>query len=207
MPDVTDLEALLQRARQGDGEALGQLMESYRASLRRLAQRQLGGRLQVRVDASDVVQQAFLEAHRSFDQFQGEGQSQLAAWLERILDNTVARTIRNHTLLQKRDVRREQSLDDTGGQGKAPAQELSAGSSTPSQKAVRREETERLARALESLPEDQRQAVRLRYLQGLSLQEIAQQMGRTEAAAAGLLKRGMQALRQHLRQSGEKGAP
>lgn len=201
MPDATDLDDLIVRARRGDMQALGELMDTHRGYLRGLAERQLGGRLAVRVDASDVVQQAFLEAHRAFDQFQGESDHQLLNWLERIVDHTIARAVRNHTLLQKRDIRREQSLDDSRSPGAVPEAALGGGDSSPSQKAVRREETEQLARALQTLPEDQRQAVRLRYLQGLPLQEMARLMGRSEAATAGLLKRGMQTLRQQLRPS------
>lgn len=198
MRERPDLDALLQQARLGDSEALGQLMETCRGYLRTLAERQLGQRVAQRADASDVVQQAFLEAYQGFGQFAGGGGREMMAWLERILDHTVARTIRDHALLQKRSVRREQSLDDSRGQGTPQAAELPAGHSTPSQRAMGDEEMKQLLSALAELPEDQGRAVRLRYLAGLSLEQIAQQLGRSETAAAGLLKRGMQALRKQL---------
>src|SRR3954465_10127378 len=104
----------LEQALRGDREALGRLLEAERTALRRLAERQLGGRIAARVDASDVVQQAFLEAYRSFPQFAGRDARELAAWLQCILDNKIATAIRDHTLLQKRDVGREQqSMDDS----------------------------------------------------------------------------------------------
>jgi RNA polymerase sigma-70 factor (ECF subfamily) len=191
---------LLLKARRGDREALGRLLEAQRATLHRLAVRQLDGRVAVRVDASDIIQQTFLEAHRSFPQFAGRDARELAAWLRVILDHKAAGAIRDHALLQKRDVRRERSMDDSRA-GAAPAkQELDAGISSPSQKAVRREEEERLTLALTSLPVDQREAVRLRHLEGRALDEIAQRLGRTPAATAGLIKRGMQALRRRMRQ-------
>jgi RNA polymerase sigma-70 factor (ECF subfamily) len=191
--------ALLEQARQGDREALGQLLEAQRSALRRLAHRQLEGRIAVRVDASDIIQQTFLEAHRSFPQFAGQDARQLAAWLEGILDHKVAGAIRDHALLQKRNVQRDRSLDDSHGGMASLKEQLDAGLSTPSQKTIRGEEEQLLSQALSVLPNDQREAVRLRHLEGWALADIARHLGRSPAATAGLIKRGMQALRRQLR--------
>ena len=199
MRDTPEARELIHRARGGDTAALGQLLEAWRGYLRSLAERQLRGRVAARVDASDVVQQTFLEAHQSFDQFLGQDESTLAGWLETILEHKVARTIRDHALLQKRAVGREQPLENAGSHDTA-SREPEAGHTTPSQRAMRGEDVERLARALETLPEDQRLAVRMRHLEGRPLAEIAATLGRTPSATAGLIKRGMQALRQQLRQ-------
>jgi RNA polymerase sigma-70 factor (ECF subfamily) len=196
--DSRSADDLLEQARRGDREALGRLLEAQRAALHRLAARQLDGRVAVRVDASDLIQQTFLEAHRSFQQFAGRGARELVAWLQGILDHKVAGAIRDHTLLQKRSVRREQSLDDSQRGATPLKQGLDAGHSTPSQKAMRGEEAERLSRALTALPDDQREAVRLRHLEGWALADIARHLGRTPAATAGLIKRGMRALRRRL---------
>ena len=190
-------EQLLEQALHGDREALGQLLEAERTALHHLAERQLEGRIAVRVDASDIIQQTFLEAHRSLPQFTGQDLRELAAWLKGILDHKVASAIRDHTLLQKRNLGRERSMDDSQG-GASLKQDLDAGHSTPSQKAIRGEEAERLSQALAALPADQGEAVRLRHLEGWALADIAQRLGRTPAATAGLIKRGMQALRRHL---------
>jgi RNA polymerase sigma-70 factor (ECF subfamily) len=196
--DAVSADELLQQARRGDLDALGRLLEAQRAALRRLAEGRLGERIEVRVDASDVIQQTFLEAHRSFQQFAGQDARELAAWLHGILDHKVAGAVRDHTLLQKRDVRRERSMDDSHG-GKAPLkQQLNAGHSSPSQKAIRGEEEQRLFEALTSLPADQSEAVRLRHLEGWALADIARHLGRSPAATAGLIKRGMQTLRRRL---------
>jgi RNA polymerase sigma-70 factor (ECF subfamily) len=200
--DAPSTSELLGQARRGDREALGQLLEAQRTALHRLAERQLEGRIAVRVDASDVIQQTFLEAHRSFPQFAGQDVRELAAWLQGILDHKVAGAIRDHALLQKRTVRRERSMDDSHGGGAPLKQELDAGHSSPSQKAIRGEEAQRLAQALTALPDDQREAVRLRHLEGWALADIARHLGRTPAATAGLIKRGMQSLRRRLH-SGE----
>jgi RNA polymerase sigma-70 factor (ECF subfamily) len=190
--------ALLEQARQGDREALGRLLEAQRGALHRQAERQLDGRIAVRIDASDIIQQTFLEAHRSFQQFAGQDARQLTAWLEGILDHKVAGAIRDHVLLQKRNVRRDRSMDDSHG-GMAPLkQELDGGHSTPSQKAMRGEQEQLLMQALNVLPPDQREAVRLRHLEGWALSDIARHLGRSPTATAGLIKRGMQALRRQL---------
>src|SRR5262245_6290221 len=185
---------LLEQARQGHRDALGRLLEAQRAGLRRLAERQLKGRIAARVDASDLTQQAFLEAYRSFPQFAGRDVRELLAWLQGILDHKVAGAIRDHALLQKRNVGREQSMDDSRG-GESPLrEELDADITSPSQKAIRGEDADRLSRALAALPDDQREAVRLRHLEGWALADIAARLGRTPAATAGLIKRGMKAL-------------
>jgi RNA polymerase sigma-70 factor (ECF subfamily) len=200
MKEHVAADELLQQARRGDRDALGRLLEAQRTALRRLAEGRLGERLEVRVDASDIIQQTFLEAHRSFQQFAGQDARELAAWLQAILDHKVAGAVRDHTLLLKRDVRREKSLDDSQG-GKGPLkQQLDAGLSSPSEKAIRGEEERRLTDALTTLPADQREAVRLRHLEGWALADIARRLGRSCAATAGLIKRGMQALRRRLRE-------
>ena len=202
MKEAVPASELLDQARRGDREALGRLLEAQRPALHRLAERQLGGRVAVRVDASDVIQQTFLEAHRSFPQFAGLDARDLAAWLQGILGHKVAGAVRDHALLQKRDVRRDRSLDDSGGGAGPLKQQLDAGLSTPSQKAIRGEEARRLSEALTLLPDDQREAVRLRHLEGWALADIARHLGRTPAATAGLIKRGMQALRRQLHKDG-----
>lgn len=198
MKEANFANDLLEQARQGDREAFGRLLEAQRAALHRLAERQLDARIAVRMDASDIIQQTFLEAHRNFQQFAGQDARQLAAWLEAILDHKVAGAIRDHALLQKRNVHRDRSLDDSHKGMGSLKQELDAGLSTPSQKAIRGEQEQLVVQALNVLPDDQREAVRLRHLEGWPLADIAQHLGRSPAATAGLIKRGMQALRRQL---------
>jgi RNA polymerase sigma-70 factor (ECF subfamily) len=199
MKEADFLNILLEKARRGNREALGRLLEAQRAGLHRLAERQLDERIAVRVDASDIIQQTFLDAHRSFSEFAGQDMRELIAWLQCILDHKVAGAIRDHALLQKRNVYRDRSMDDSHGGRASLKNELDAGVSTPSQKAMRGEEEQLLMKALSVLPDDQREAVRLRHLEGLALADIARQLGRSPAATAGLIKRGMQVLRRQLR--------
>jgi RNA polymerase sigma-70 factor (ECF subfamily) len=196
---------LLGQALKGDQEALGRLLEAEREALHRLAERQLAGRIAVRVDASDIIQQTFLEAFRNFPQFAGQDVRGLVAWLQKILDHKIAGAIRDHALLQKRNISRERSMDDSQGGSTPLKQELDAGHSSPSQKAIRGEEAERLSQALTALPDDQREAVRLRHLEGWALTDIARHLGRSPTATAGLIKRGMQALRRQLQKRKDEG--
>ena len=199
--DASTPSELLDQALRGDTDSLGRLLEEQRVALHRLAKRQLEGRIAVRVDPSDILQQTFLEEYRGFPQFAGQDLRELVAWLRSILDHKIAGAIRDHTLLQKRDVSREQSMDDSRG-GRAPLKRyLDANLTTPSQKAIRGEQAKHLDQALAALPDDQREAVRLRHLEGWALADIALRVGRTPAATAGLIKRGMKALRRRLHES------
>ena len=104
---------LIDRARAGDRGALGTLLDRYRGLLRRLASQGLDPALGRRLDASDLVQQTFLEAAESFERFRGAGEAELTAWLRRILEYNLAGAARDHLFRQKRAARREASLDDS----------------------------------------------------------------------------------------------
>ncbi|MBI5761779.1 MAG: sigma-70 family RNA polymerase sigma factor [Planctomycetales bacterium] len=191
------LNDLIAQARAGDPAALGELLDQHRDQLRALAESDLGKKLQRRVDASDVVQQTFLIAHRCFEQFRGETDPELIAWLRTILNQNVQEAVRRHVHAQHRTVTQEVSIQSAGTTS-LPL-DPPAADPTPSQRLARREETLELLTALESLPADQREAVRLKHLDDLSLSEIAAIMSKTEAAVAGLLRRGIAALKQRLR--------
>lgn len=189
-------ESLLRRAQAGDAEAMGRLLHEYRDYLYLLAKRRLVGRLRARVDASDLVQQTLLEAQRDLRGFRGSSEDELVAWLGKILQNNVYQTIQRHVIAKKRSANKERSLDETGPDRQALANYLAADWSSPSQRAMRGEAAIRLAQAIGQLPPDQQEAVRLRHLEGHTLREIAGEMKRSELAVAGLIKRGLQRLRE-----------
>jgi RNA polymerase sigma-70 factor (ECF subfamily) len=204
--DAERKQELIRRARDGDVQALGELMDEYRAYLRVIAQRHLPARLDSRLDASDVVQQTMLSVHRYIEQFLGTHEAEFVAWMRQILERNVQEAIRNHIGVKKRAVGREQALDagspSSGQTGFTPI----AREPSPSQRAMLGDDAVRLARALERLPEEQREAVRLRHLEGQSLLEIATILEKSPVAVAGLLKRGLQGLRKHLIHDGAGGA-
>jgi RNA polymerase sigma-70 factor, ECF subfamily len=172
-------------------------LEQVRAWLRRAAQALLDGRLRGKVDPSDVVQDALLKAVANREQFRGKTEAQRRAWLRRILANTLADAVRRFLAGQKRDVGREQSLDEAVGQSSVRLQAwLADDRSLPEDEAARNERLLWLAEGLAELPDDQREAVRLKHLHGLPVGEVARQLGKTPAAVAGLLRRGLDTLRQ-----------
>jgi RNA polymerase sigma-70 factor, ECF subfamily len=173
-------------------------LEDYRDYLRLLARLQLSQRLRAKLDASDIVQQAILQAHAGRAQFRGRTDAEWLAWLRTILANALAAAARQFDT-QAREVRRERSLEAELELSSSRLECLLAADQTsPSEQAVRCEELLRLARAMTRLPEDQRLVVELHHLKGLQVAEVAQHMGRTRPAVVGLLYRGLKQLRQML---------
>ncbi len=173
-------EQLLRRARGGDAPALGELLELYRAYLNVLARVQIGQRLQSKVDASDVVQEAFLGASRDFPQFRGTTEKEFLGWLRQVLASVLANLVRHYQGTKRRDVRLERRLAaELDQSSQALDRNLVVAQSSPSQQAVRREQSVLLAEALARLPEEWRELLILRHLEGLTWPEVAQRMGRT----------------------------
>ncbi len=170
-------------------------LERYRNYLRLLARLQLDPRLRGKLDPSDLVQQTLLQAHQMQGQFRGTTEAEQAAWLRQILVRTMANAVRDLGRL-KRDVGRERSLEAAIEESSMRLEVwLASEQSSPSLRAEKNEQLLRLAEALEQLPEAQREAVELHHLRGLSLAELAGQLGRSEGAVAGLLHRGIKRLR------------
>ncbi len=177
---------------EGAGHAARPL-EQYRAYLRLLARLQLNPRLRLQLDPSDIVQQTLLKAHERIDQFRGKTDQELRAWLRAILARNLADAVRAFRR-QKGD--RAHSLETALEESSAKLEAfLASDGSSPSQGALRAERLIELAEALARLPEDQRTAVELRYLNGLAVPDVANQMGRSTVSVTGLLYRGMKALR------------
>ncbi len=189
---------MIARVRDGDQVALGELVARYRGYLCNLARSQLDSDVQPRVDPSDVVQQSCLEFHRDFHAFRGTEEAELVAWLKQILRNNVANTTRKHVHAERRSVDKERSLADSAGSGCSLGQRLEAEQASPSERARRVEAWEQLEQALRELPDDQGEAIRLRHVKGWRLAQLANHFGRSEMAVAGLLKRGLQTLRNRL---------
>ncbi len=174
------------------------LLERFRPYLHLLARLQLGTGLRAKLDASDMVQQTFLQAWRALPQFRGTTDAEWAAWLRQILARTLAHAVRDLGR-DKRDPQRERSLEAAVHESSARLEAwLAAEQSSPSERADRNEQVVRLAAVLAELPEAQAEAIVLHYWQGRTVADIAGLLNRTPAAVAGLLKRGLQALRKRL---------
>jgi RNA polymerase sigma-70 factor (ECF subfamily) len=174
-------------------------LERFRSYLEMLARMQVRIGLQGKLDASDVVQQTLVQALAGWADFRGKTDAELAAWLRQILARQLSNTVRDLGR-QKRDHARERSLEAALDRSTCRLELfLAADQSSPSQKAQRNEQLLALADALANLPEAQREAIVLRHLERLRIEEIAQRLERTPAAIAGLLKRGLRSLRSQMR--------
>ena len=194
---AVDPEQMILNARTAGDPALGTLLEVYRNYLRLLARIEIGRRLQGKLDASDLVQETFLEAHRHFERFRGSDEPQLVGWLRSILAGRVANLVRHYFGTQARDVRLEQELSENlDNSSRMLGEELVASLTSPSLQAVRREQGVLLADALERLPADYREILILRHLEGLTFPDIARRMERTQDSVEKLWLRGLARLRQ-----------
>jgi RNA polymerase sigma-70 factor (ECF subfamily) len=190
-----DLAELIRHAQTGNQAALGLLLKAYRKHLRQLAEHGLPDRLKTRVDASDVVQQTCVSVFRLIAGFRGSDPEQFAAWLQVIHERNIQNAIRDQLRTRKRGDGLELHL--------AGQDVIASEQATPSRHAMRQEESAQLARALDRLPDDEREVLRLRYLEGQTLVQVGDELGLTKDAVVWLMQKGMKRLRQWLPRSGD----
>jgi RNA polymerase sigma-70 factor (ECF subfamily) len=179
---------------EGDLHAL----ERFRPYLQLLARVQLAARLRAKLDPSDIVQQSLVNAVQGIAGYRGRSDAEMAVWLRQILANHLANVVRDFGR-EKRDMRREQSMQAALNDSSARLDAwLAMEQSSPSERAIRAEQGLALATALTALPEAQREAVTLHHLADWTLAQVGEHLGRSPAAVAGLIKRGLQSLRQEL---------
>ncbi len=197
--DVSEsFDQLLTLARREDRESLGRLLEDYRNYLTLLAKLQIDRRMQGKVDAADLVQETFVEAHRGFGDFRGNSEGELMSWLRTILLSRLMTLLRRFYGTQQRDLRLERQLDAEVDQSSQMLLALAQSQSSPSHKAARREEALLLADAVSQLADDYREVIVLHDLQQLSLAEVARRMGRSAGSVERLWIRALAALRRLL---------
>lgn len=199
-----DADRLLAEARQCKEEHLGTLLELYRNYLNLVARTQIDLNLRAQVNPSDLVQETFLEAYRDFGQFQGATEREFLAWLRRILVHNLGHLVEKQVLAQKRDVRRQVSLDHRMAAMEHSAAKIEAMLispwSSPSAQVQRREMAAIVADQLARLPASYREVIVLRNLEGLAFEEVGRRMQRTSAATRVLWLRALEKLRQQLKE-------
>lgn len=186
---------LLQQAKQGHEAAFGELLQWSRDFLRREARETLAPQLQVRVDESDLVQKVCLAAFQQFGDFRGDSEAEYVQWLRRILQRDILEVLDRERHAAKRAVDREIPASE-------PLRKAIGRQTSPSRRAMRREERVLIQQAIEELPADQRAVMQLKHLENVKLSEIAAQMGVTEDVVTGLLYRGMKQLKPILQKLG-----
>jgi RNA polymerase sigma-70 factor (ECF subfamily) len=190
-----------------DARDPGWWQEPVRAWLGHQARLLLDDRLRGKVDPSDVVQETLLKAFQHRGQLRGQCEAEQRAWLRKILANTLADLVRRFLQSHKRNVGLEQSLDDAVRQSSAQLKGwLEGGQAAPADHAEQHERLLWLAEGLAALPDDQRTALQLRYLHGWEVDEIVRHMGRSTASVAGLLRRGLETLRQRVGAEGSNAS-
>ncbi len=203
----TNAEVLLSQALAGSGECFGRLLHVYRNYLKLLVVSQLERKLASRISPSDVVQETFLEANRDFASFRGSTSAEFGAWLRRILVNNLHRVVEQHVFTEKRDVRREISLDALASNLEQSTARLDSilpdPGSSPSGIVQRQELEIELADQLAELPSDYRDVIVLRHIEALPFEKIGQRMERSPGAARMLWLRAIEMLRDRMNVRGE----
>ena len=193
-----DVAALVERAQEGDSDALNQLFTRYHHLLTDIARRRLGARLRQKEEADDLAQTTFREATRDFSRYRYRGDGSLLRWLVQILDNKIRDRAEFYSA-GKRDISRERAMEVSGGNGsdgesrmiEPPAEDLSI-----TRQVSRDEEFQILRKSLERLSPEHRQAITLVFFQGMTLRQAGEQMdGRSEDAVRMLLRRAEARLR------------
>ncbi len=197
LPD--GIEVLIENARRGDSNALGELLARYRKYLVFLARSQLHHHMQAKADPSDLAQEVCLAAHDGIADFQGKSTEDFAAWLRGILTNVIAMQVRRYLGTKKRDPRLEQALDQRLADASGFLQSgLAADITSPSQHFARNEAFLQLAEALEDLSDDYRQVIVLRHVDALPFADVARMMGRSVDSVEKLWVRALGKLRTKL---------
>jgi RNA polymerase sigma-70 factor (ECF subfamily) len=183
----TDTVRLLELARAGDATALNQLFARHRARLRRMVELRLDRRLQSRIDASDVIQEAYVEVVGRLPEYLSRPNYPLFLWLRLIVGERLLKLHRHHLGTQMRDAALEVSIYRgalPAASSAALAAQLLGKHTSPTQAAVRAERMMRLQEALNTLEPIDREVLSLRHFEEMTLKETAQSLAIEESAAA-----------------------
>jgi RNA polymerase sigma-70 factor (ECF subfamily) len=178
---------LLELARTGDQAALNELFTRHRDRLRRMVELRLDRRLQARIDASDVIQEAYVDAVKRLDEYLQDPTYPLFLWLRLVVGERLLKLHRHHLGTQMRDAGLEVSIYRgalPAASSAALAAQLLGQHTSPTQAALRAERMLRLQEALNTLEPMDREVLSLRHFEEMTLPETALTLGISEAAAA-----------------------
>jgi RNA polymerase sigma-70 factor, ECF subfamily len=185
--DSQETRQILQRAVQGDAEGWSDLVARYRERLQRMVAVRLDRRMQQRVNPSDIVQEAYLEAAEHLAQYLQDPQMPFFLWLRGITGNKLLELHRHHLGAQMRDAARDVAIDvsaslPTTAAGLAGV--LACDATRPDEAALRKELRGRLEEALEALEPLDREVLSLRHFEQLSNGQTAEILGIDTSAAS-----------------------
>lgn len=194
MHDPSNLE---QRIRLRDAAALAEYGQARRHALAAFIERRLGAALRRKLEPDDILQETLAEAIRALPTANLD-ERDILGWLCHVAEQRIVDAHRRFFAAQKRDAAREVPLEAPGSPSAPDALGflplLAATLTTPSQAFSRNAREQRIHEALETLPPDQREAIRLRYVENLPSKAIAERIGRTDAATRVLLTRALKRL-------------
>jgi RNA polymerase sigma-70 factor, ECF subfamily len=200
---TNETDSLLQQAALGDGQVLGTLLARHRDRLRRMVALRLDHRLQGRIDPSDVIQEAYLEASARIAEYLRDPTMPFFLWLRFLTGQKLVTLHRHHLGVKMRDATHEVALYH-GSMPQASSAALAARllgrEARPSEAAIRAEMKIRVQEALNGMPVLEREVLALRHFEQLSRAEIAQVFGISEAAAGKRYIRALERLKQILGQ-------
>jgi RNA polymerase sigma-70 factor (ECF subfamily) len=191
----------LARARAGDPKALDEVFVKHRDRLRRMVEMRLDWRLRARIDASDVIQDAYLEVASRLAEYLQNPRLPLFLWLRLVVGERLTTLHRHHLGTRMRDAGREVSLFQgalPAASSAALAAQLLGQQTSPTQAAVRAERMLRIQEALNTLDPLDREVLALRHFEQLTRAEAAQALGIEEAAAAKRYLRALKRLKELL---------
>jgi len=185
-------------------ELLAGFIESHRPQLMTYIQRSLGPELRQRLEPEDILQEVTVTAVSSFDQFNQPGRVPFKL-LCQMCEQKIIDAHRFH-FAGKRDAEKLRQLDGGGGGGKSEhgglIDWLAASITSPSKAFSRSERELRLQQAIAELTDVQREALQLRYVEGMSTKEVAERLGKSDGAVRVLLTRTVADLQGRLMESG-----
>jgi RNA polymerase sigma-70 factor (ECF subfamily) len=190
-----DTDQLLDLVAQGEQSAAATLLTRHKDRLRRMVKLRLDPRLSARLDPSDVVQDALVEAHKRLAAYAQERQIPFYPWLRSIAWDRLIAMKRQHVTAERRTVRREiGKLDLSGDSEMILVNRLATATSTPSDQLIRREVRARIQHAIAKLPPRDHEVIVLRHLEELSFPETAAVLGLTESAVFSRYRRALERL-------------
>ena len=198
--DSIETAHLLERVREGDPAAVNELFARHRGYLCQVVDLRLPRKLRARVDASDIVQEAQLEATRRLPGYLQRPALPFRLWLRRITQDRLLMAHRRHVEAAKRTVERDVALPE--GSSVHLAQELLGIRNTPSEQLAQKEMVRRVREAVAALPDVAREILLMRNYEGLSNKEVAQVLGVDPATSSRRYGRALLHLRERLMEDG-----
>jgi RNA polymerase sigma-70 factor (ECF subfamily) len=201
--DPAEITELLRRAAAGDERAREELFSRYHDRLRRMVRVRLSRRLRGRVDDADVLQEAYVEISRRFDEYLRDPALPFFLWVRHLTGLKLVEVHRRHLGTRLRDADREVSLHRGGvpeADSASLADQLLGKMTPPSQAAIKAEICIQVQEALNSMDPVDREVLVMKHFEQLSTSEIAQVLGLSKAGAGSRYLRAVKRLRELLSQ-------